>query len=106
MAACGRAQQGERMRRIGVLLPATADDPQFQTLVGAFLQELQQLGWSNGRNVRIDIRWATANVGEIRRHAADLATLAPDGHYGPWHFDRAAVATGDPHRADRVFGRR
>ena len=73
-----RAQQGERMRRIGVLLPATADDPQFQTLVGAFLQELQQLGWSIGRNVRIDIRWATANVGEIRRHAADLATLAPD----------------------------
>jgi putative ABC transport system substrate-binding protein len=73
-----RAQQGERMRRIGVLLPATADDPQFQTLVGAFLPELQQLGWSIGRNVRIDIRWATANVGEIRRHAADLATLAPD----------------------------
>ena len=73
-----RAQQGERMRRIGVLLPATADDPQFQTLVGAFLQELQQLGWSIGRNVRIDIRWATANVGEIRRHAAELATLAPD----------------------------
>ncbi|MGA6928308.1 MAG: ABC transporter substrate-binding protein, partial [Pseudolabrys sp.] len=71
-----RAQQGERMRRIGVLLPATADDPQFQTLVGAFLQELQQLGWSIGRNVRIDIRWATANVGEIRRHAAELATLA------------------------------
>ena len=73
-----RAQQGERMRRIGVLLPATADDPQFQTLVGAFLQGLQQLGWSIGRNVRIDIRWATANAGEIRRHAADLATLAPD----------------------------
>ena len=73
-----RAQQGDRTRRIGVLLPATADDPQFQTLVGAFLQELQQLGWSIGRNVRIDIRWATANVGEIRRHAAELATLAPD----------------------------
>jgi len=48
------AQQRERMRRIGVLLPATADDPEFQARVGAFLQELQQLGWSIGRNVRID----------------------------------------------------
>jgi putative ABC transport system substrate-binding protein len=66
------------MRRIGVLLPATADDAQFQALVGAFLQELQQLGWSIGRNVRIDTRWATANAGDIRRHAAELATLAPD----------------------------
>jgi ABC-type uncharacterized transport system substrate-binding protein len=73
-----RAQQGERMRRIGVLLPATADDAQFQTFVGAFLQELQQLGWSIGRNVRVDTRWATANAGDIRRHAAELATLAPD----------------------------
>jgi hypothetical protein len=53
------AQQSERMRRIGVLLPATADDPQFQTWVGAFLQGLGQLGWNIGRNVRIDIRWAT-----------------------------------------------
>ena len=49
-----RAQQGERMRRIGVLLPATADDATFQTFLGAFLQELQSLGWSIGRNVRID----------------------------------------------------
>jgi putative ABC transport system substrate-binding protein len=73
-----RAQQGERMRRIGVLLPATADDPQFQTYVGAFQQELQKLGWSIGRNVRIDIRWASANASEIRRQAAELAALAPD----------------------------
>jgi putative tryptophan/tyrosine transport system substrate-binding protein len=51
-----RAQRGERMRRIGVLLPATADDARFQTFVGAFLQELQSLGWSIGRNVRIDTR--------------------------------------------------
>jgi ABC-type uncharacterized transport system substrate-binding protein len=72
------AQQSERMRRIGVLLPATADDPQFQTWVGAFLQGLGQLGWNIGRNVRIDIRWATANADDIRRHAAELAALAPD----------------------------
>jgi ABC-type uncharacterized transport system substrate-binding protein len=72
------AQQGERMRRIGVLLPATADDLRFQTLVGAFLQGLALLGWSIGRNVRIDPRWATPNAAEIRRHAAELAALAPD----------------------------
>jgi putative ABC transport system substrate-binding protein len=66
------------MRRIGVLLPAAADDPQFQTFVGAFLQGLGELGWTIGRNVRIDISWATANAAEIRRHAAELAALAPD----------------------------
>jgi len=73
-----RAQQGERVRRIGVLLPATADDQAWQARVGAFLQALALLGWTIGRNVRIDVRWATANGGEIRRHAADLAALAPD----------------------------
>ena len=74
----GRAQQGERMRRIGVLLPASADDARFQTFVGAFLQELQSLGWSIGRNVRIDTRWATANAAAIRRQAAELVALTPD----------------------------
>jgi ABC-type uncharacterized transport system substrate-binding protein len=66
------------VRRIGVLLPAAADDSQFQSFVGAFLQGLGQLGWTIGRNVRIDTRWATANAAEIRRHAAELAALAPD----------------------------
>ena len=73
-----RAQQGERMRRIGVLLPATADDAEFQARVRAFLQELAQSGWTIGRNVRIDTRWATANADDIRRHAVELAALAPD----------------------------
>jgi putative ABC transport system substrate-binding protein len=73
-----RAQQGERMRRIGVLLPAAADDAEFQTWVGAFLQGLGQAGWTIGRNVRIDTRWATTNAAEIRRHAAELVELAPD----------------------------
>jgi putative ABC transport system substrate-binding protein len=72
------AQQGERMRRIGVLLPAAADDPEWQARVGAFLQALALLNWTIGRNVRIDTRWATINAGEIRRHAAELAALAPD----------------------------
>jgi putative tryptophan/tyrosine transport system substrate-binding protein len=73
-----RAQQGDRVRRIGVLLPAAADDPEWQARVGAFLQALALLGWTIGRNVRIDTRWATTNAGEIRRHAAELAALAPD----------------------------
>jgi putative ABC transport system substrate-binding protein len=73
-----RAQQGERVRRIGILLPAAADDSEFQARVGAFLQALALLGWSIGRNVRIDTRWATANAAEIRRHAAELVALAPD----------------------------
>ncbi len=73
-----RAQQAERMRRIGVLLPAVADDPEWQARVGAFLQALALLGWTIGRNVRIDIRWATTNAGEIRKHATELAALAPD----------------------------
>jgi putative ABC transport system substrate-binding protein len=73
-----RAQQGERMRRVGVLLPASADDAAFQDRIGAFLQGLQQSGWTIGRNVRIDTRWATTNPAEIRRHAAELAALAPD----------------------------
>ena len=73
-----RAQPAERMRRVGILLPATADDAVFQARVGVFVQELQKLGWTDGRNVRIDTRWATTNAAEIRRHAAELAALAPD----------------------------
>ena len=73
-----RAQQREQMKRIGILLPATADDAVFQARVGAFLQELALLGWSIGRNLRIDTRWATTNAAEIRRHAAELVALAPD----------------------------
>jgi putative ABC transport system substrate-binding protein len=73
-----RAQQSERMRRIGIILPQAAGDREFQAWVAAFLQALAQLGWSIGHNVRIDTRWATTNAAEIRRHAAELAALAPD----------------------------
>jgi putative ABC transport system substrate-binding protein len=72
------AQQPERMRRIGILLPAAAEDSKFQTYVGAFLQGLAVLSWTIGRNIRIDTRWATANGDDIRRHAAEMAALAPD----------------------------
>jgi putative tryptophan/tyrosine transport system substrate-binding protein len=73
-----RAQQVERVRRIGVLLPATADDPAFQARLAAFHQGLALLDWTIGRNVRIDTRFATTNAAEIRRHAAELVALAPD----------------------------
>jgi ABC-type uncharacterized transport system substrate-binding protein len=72
------AQRAEPMRRIGILLPATADDTVFQIRVGAFLQGLALLGWSIGQNMRIDIRWATANAANIRGQAAELVALAPD----------------------------
>jgi putative tryptophan/tyrosine transport system substrate-binding protein len=73
-----RAQQRERMRRIGVLLPAASDDPEYQLRVGAFLQGLALLGWTIGRNVRIDTRWAGVDAESIRRHAAELGASAPD----------------------------
>jgi putative tryptophan/tyrosine transport system substrate-binding protein len=71
------APQPQRMRRVGVLVPAAAGDPVFQARVGAFLQGLAVLDWSIGRNVQVDARWAI-DVAEIRRHAAELIALAPD----------------------------
>ena len=73
-----RAQQSERMRRIGVLLNTAADDMVFQTRVGAFLQGLALLGWTIGRNVRIELRWSGGKADEARRYATELAALAPD----------------------------
>ena len=72
------AQQRERIRRIGVLLPATREDTEFQVWVGAFLQGLALAGWSIGSNVRIDTRHAGSNTADVRRHAADLVALSPD----------------------------
>ena len=71
-----RAQQGERTRRIGVLMSLTADDPEGQTRLAAFREAMKQLGWNDGDNLRIDTRWATPD--DIRRHAMELAALAPD----------------------------
>jgi putative ABC transport system substrate-binding protein len=73
-----RAQQGEPTRRIGVLMNRAADDPEGQASVAAFQQALQQLGWSDGRNVRIDIRWSHNDVDLDRKYAAELVALAPD----------------------------
>jgi putative tryptophan/tyrosine transport system substrate-binding protein len=73
-----RAQQAERMRHIGVLLPYAADDAETQTRMGAFLQALALSGWTIGRNLRIDIRWAAFDPERMRKHATELVALAPD----------------------------
>src|SRR5215467_2755682 len=73
-----RAQQPERMRRIGVLMNMAADDPTGQTRLLAFVQALAQAGWTDGRNVRIDIRWGAGDAERIRKYAAELVALAPD----------------------------
>ena len=91
-----RAQQPERMRRIGVLMGPAADDPDGQARIAALLQGLQQLGWAVGRNVRIDIRWAAGNADESRRYAAELVALASDVIVANGSMINGAVATGDP----------
>jgi putative ABC transport system substrate-binding protein len=73
-----RPQQGERMRRIGVLTGIAADDPEGQARIAAFLQGLQQLGWTDGRNMRIEYRWAAGSASDLRKYAAELAALAPE----------------------------
>ena len=73
-----RAQQPDRMRRIGVLMDQAVDDPELSPRTAAFLRGLQQLGWTDGRNVRIDTRWSAGNADLQRRYAAELVALAPD----------------------------
>jgi putative ABC transport system substrate-binding protein len=73
-----RAQQTERMRRIGALMSVAADDTEASARVGAFSQGLAELGWTIGRNVRVDYRWFAANADAARKYAAELVALAPD----------------------------
>jgi putative ABC transport system substrate-binding protein len=73
-----RAQQRERVRRIGVLLPAAPDDAEFQSWLGAFLQGLAQTGWITGRNIRIETRWTKFDAENARKYAAELVALQPD----------------------------
>jgi ABC-type uncharacterized transport system substrate-binding protein len=72
------AQQGERMRRIGVLMPSANADSEYQARMAAFVQELQKLGWTDGRNARIDSRWGEGDAGLTRKYAAELVALRPD----------------------------
>jgi putative ABC transport system substrate-binding protein len=73
-----RGQQPERMRRVGLLVNLAVDDPMGQARVATFVQGLQAAGWSDGRNVRIDTRWAAADPGNYRKYAAELIALGPD----------------------------
>src|SRR5215813_781353 len=72
-----RAQQSERMRHIGVLMSTAADDPEGRARIAAFLSGLQQLGWTDGRNAQIEVRWPRSDA-EARQYAAELVALAPD----------------------------
>ena len=99
-----RAQQSERMRHIGVLLPAAANDPEFQAQFGAFLQALALLGWTIGRNVRIDTRWANGQCCRDSQTRGGIGRARTGRHPGHWHLDRGAIAAGNPHSADRVPG--
>jgi ABC-type uncharacterized transport system substrate-binding protein len=72
------AQQSDRIRTIGLLAAGTADDPEYQARTGAFLHALEQLGWIDGRNARVDIRWTTTNADALRKQSAELAALKPD----------------------------
>src|SRR5262245_29257750 len=73
-----RAQQPERLRRIGVHMYLAEDDPGGKAHMAAFIEGLQQLDWKIGRNVQIDIRWGAAEAVRSRKYAAELATSAPD----------------------------
>src|SRR2546430_8745367 len=73
-----RAQQGERMRRIGILMNLSADDPIGQARLATFLQGLQAAGWAQDRNVRIDTRWAAGDAERLRKYAAELVALEPE----------------------------
>ena len=73
-----RAQQGERMRRVGLVLARAQDDPEAQAQLATFVQTLHSLGWTTGRNVQLDIRWGAADPANSRRYAAEIVALAPD----------------------------
>src|SRR5712692_3370572 len=73
-----RAQQPENMRRIGALMSTTEYDPEAPVRIAAFQQGLQELGWTVGRNLRIDYRWGTADAAQSREYAAELVALGPE----------------------------
>jgi putative ABC transport system substrate-binding protein len=92
-----RAQERKRIRRVGALMPYAANDPQAQARNAAFLQGLQQLGWTVGTNVQIDYRWSAGNEDDTRKYAAELVALAPDVI-----FASGSAAVGPLRRATRT----
>jgi putative tryptophan/tyrosine transport system substrate-binding protein len=97
-----RAQQGERIRRVGVLLNTAADHRDRQADVAAFVHALQQLGWTEGRNVQVDIRWSGGQAREIRRNADELIALASGRCRRNRQCGHGSGVAGDPYRAHRV----
>src|SRR5262249_61199340 len=77
-AVAARAQESERMRRIGALLYPAANDPTAEASIAAFRRGLQRLGWSEGRNISIDLRWGGGDLERVRRYAAEVVASAPD----------------------------
>src|SRR5215469_9618299 len=73
-----RAQQGDRIRRIGVLMPGDENDPVWETRLSGLMQALADLGWTDGRSVRMDLRWAGGDANRIRAFAQELVSLQPD----------------------------
>jgi putative ABC transport system substrate-binding protein len=84
-----RAQPAERMRRVGVLMTTPSDDPESQARLAAFVKALQELGWTDGRNVQFDVRFGT-RAATTGQHAAEMVALAPDDAPVPW-FDRRSI---------------
>src|SRR5579864_1877288 len=93
-----RAQQPERMRRLGVLMPYSASDPQVQARIGALVRGLRQLGWSDGSSIRIDYRWSAGNEDDTRKYAAELVALTPDVI-----FTSGSAGVGPMQRATRTI---
>jgi hypothetical protein len=100
-----RAQQSERMRRIGMLMTLAAGDPIGQARVATFAQGLQQLGWTIGRNVQLDVRWPGAEADDARQIRSRTGDRRPGRDRGQWQYCGRAFAAGDPQRADRVHYR-
>jgi hypothetical protein len=99
-----RAQQGERMRRIGVLVGSgvDADDSDLRARFDGFQHALQQLGWTDGRNVQIDYRFASGDPDRLRKYAAELVALVPDVILAGGAASVPPNVASNPHRADRV----
>jgi len=98
-----RAQQSsERVRRIGVLMSAVESDPRALENITAFAQGLAELGWTVGRNVRIEYRWGAGDLDRFRRYAAELVALSPDVVVATAGSIVGAFQQAKPHRADRV----
>ena len=98
-------QEGDRIRRVGVLMNIAADDADAPVRVAACAQGLQELGWIIGRNLRIEYRWTAGEADRIRRYAAEISAFSPDVIIASGGAHAAAVQRAAPHRADRVSQR-